>query len=242
MKFIEKLTKGKRKLIFFDLEGTQTSCEIIAIAAIKVQLDARYMIKQIDDVGFKKYVIPQDKIGHIITKLTGIDDELIKKEGITFEKAIGLFKKYIGKDLDQYMYVTYGNYDKKLLFSTSNKNNSFGMDFIKTISTNYIDFSTFLSKFMKDEKGNNYSLSESIVALGGQFKGIKHDPLSDTKNLVQLYDLFSKNKVMLKAEYKRLICNDPKLPKPISNAIKKLLSNQNVTPKDFEQYIDDYIK
>ena len=47
MKFLENVLNCKRKLIFFDLEGTQTTSEIIAIAAIKVTLDARYNVKKL---------------------------------------------------------------------------------------------------------------------------------------------------------------------------------------------------
>jgi hypothetical protein len=78
--------------------------------------------------------------------------------------------------------------------------------------------------------------------LGGTFKGLKHDPMADTVNLVQVYDLFTKNKAAVKERYKHLISTDPKLPKPIANIIKKLDSGQNVSPKDFQQYIDDYLK
>ena len=66
--------------------------------------------------------------------------------------------------------------------------------------------------------------------------------MADAINLVQVYDLFTKNKTIVKDRYKKLISNDPKLPKPLVNVIKKLNSGQNVTPKDFQQYIDDYLK
>ena len=138
--------------------------------------------------------------------------------------------------------VTYGNYDKKLLFETCKINDSYRLDDAKRIGANYVDLSLFISKFMKDDKNNLLSLSECVEMLGGSFKGLKHDPMADTINLVQVYDLFTKNKNIVKDRYKKLICSDPKLPKPLQNVIKKLNSGQNVTPKDFQQYIDDYLK
>jgi hypothetical protein len=66
--------------------------------------------------------------------------------------------------------------------------------------------------------------------------------MADTLNLIQVYDLFTKNKSTIKERYKKLISNDQKLPKPIANIMKKLNSGQNVTPKDLEQYIEDYLR
>lgn len=242
MKFIEKLTKGKRKLIFFDLEGTQTTCEIIAIAAIKVELDAKYNIKKIDKKGFKIYVKSKGEIGPVVTRLTGITENLLKKEGVSFNKAIDGFIKYIGKNHNDYTYLTYGSYDKKLLFATSNINNNYQIDFIKDISTNHVDFAVFLSKYMKDENNNSYSLTESISTLGGNPLGKKHDPLDDTRNLILLYELVIKNISILKEQYKKLIYQNQKIEVPVQKVIKKLQNHETVTPEDFEQYINEYFK
>lgn len=242
MKFVEKLTKGKRKLIFFDLEGTQTSCEIIAIAAIKVELDAKYNIKKIDKKGFKVYVKSKDKIGPVVIKLTGITEDILKKQGVSFNIAIDGLKKYIGKNHKDYTYLTYGNYDKKLLFETCNLNESYAIDFIKDIAINHVDFASFLSKYMKDENNNSYSLVESIKVLGGTPLGKKHDPFDDTRNLIQLYELVIKNIPILKEQYKKLIYQNPKVEEPVFKVIKKLQNNENVTPKDFEHFVDEYFK
>jgi inhibitor of KinA sporulation pathway (predicted exonuclease) len=242
MKFLENLLKCKRKLVFFDLEGTQTTAEIIAIAAIKVTLDAKYNIKKIDEKGFKKYVKSQGSIGPVVTRLTGINEDLLNDLGISYQKAFDAFMTYVGKDINDCIFITYGNYDKKLLFQTCKVNDDYRIDDIKKITTNYADLSLFISRFMKDDKNNLLSLSECVEMLGGTFKGLKHDPMADTVNLVQVYDLFTKNKAAVKERYKHLISTDPKLPKPIANIIKKLDSGQNVSPKDFQQYIDDYLK
>ena len=242
MKFLEELLKCKRKLVFFDLEGTQTTSEIIAIAAIKVTLDNKYNIKKIDEKGFKKYVKSKGEIGPVVTKLTGINEDLLEDLGVPFQKAFDAFVSYIGKDFNNCMFVAYGNYDKKLFMQTSIVNDEYRIEDVKKIAANYVDFSLFLSKFMKDDKNNLLSLTEAVEMLGGTFKGLKHDPLSDTVNLIQIYELFLQNKAMVKERYKQLICSDPKLPKPLVNVIKKLNSGQNVSPKDFQQYIDDYLK
>ena len=40
-------------------------------------------------------------------------------------------------------------------------------------------------------------------------------------------------------EYKKVLSNYGKYPRPIANILKKLNANQNVTPVDFEKYIED---
>ena len=242
MKFLENLLKCKRKLVFFDLEGTQTTQEIIAIAAVKVTLDAKYNIKKIDEKTYKKYVKSQGEIGPVVTKLTGINEDLLEDLGVSYKEAFDGFVNFVGRDFANCGFVAYGSYDKKLFFETCKVNEEYRMDDVKTIASNYIDLSLFISKFMKDDKNNLLSLTECVEYLGGSFKGLKHDPMADAVNLVQIYDLFTKNKSMVKERYKKLISNDPKLPKPLANVVKKLNSGQNVTPKDFQQYIDDYLK
>lgn len=242
MKFLENLLKCKRKLVFFDLEGTQTTTEIIAIAAIKVVLDAKYNIKKIDEKKFKVYVKSKGEVGHVVSKLTGINDELLADLGISYQEAFDKFMAFVGKDLRTSMFVTYGNYDRKLFFETCKINDNYRIEDVQYMMSNYVDLSLFISKFMKDDKNNLLSLSECVEMLGGGFQGLKHDPMADTLNLVQVYDLFTKNKNIVKERYRKLISSDPKLPKPVANVLKKLNSGQNVTPKDFQQYIDDYIK
>ena len=147
MKILINALKNKRKLIFFDLEGTQFSQEIIAIAAIKVTLDAKFNIKKIDKKGFKQYVKAKDEVGTFVSKLTHITDSQLKKEGITFEKAINLFKSYVGANPEEYTFICYGNYDLRLFFNTSHKNDNYGETFIKIISKNCLDFSNFSSTY-----------------------------------------------------------------------------------------------
>lgn len=239
MKILINALKNKRKLIFFDLEGTQFSQEIIAIAAIKVTLDAKFNIKKIDKKGFKQYVKAKDEVGTFVSKLTHITDSQLKKEGIAFEKAINLFKSYVGTNPEEYTFICYGNYDLRLFFNTSHKNDNYGETFIKIISKNCLDFSNFSSTYIKDNKGNKCSLIESIVALNETPLTNEHDPLVDTKNLIILFSAFLNKKEEVAREYKKVLLNYGKYQKPIINILKKLSAGQNVSPQDFDQYIND---
>ena len=192
MKELINILKGKRKLLFFDLEGTQETKEIIAIGASKVNLDAKFFIKSFDKKGFKQYVKSNGEIGKFV-----ID------------------------------------------FTTCQLHNDYGRNFIDIICKNYLDLSNFSSRFVKDNNFNKCSLVESIVNLDGTPLKNEHDPLVDTKNLIILFDLLTKNKQALMREYKKVLSNYGKYPRPIANILKKLNANQNVTPVDFEKYIED---
>lgn len=239
MKQLDIVLKNKRKILFFDLEATQESKEVIAIGAIKVNLDAKNFIKSKDKTGFKKYVLSNGPIGKYVENLTHINQDYLNKNGIKYTEMLDKLEKYIGKNIDDFLFVSYGNFDIKLLYFELEKTNNYKIDFIKKISKNYLDFSEFVSKFIKDNNGNKCSLIEAIVNLNGTPYKNEHDPLIDTKNLILLFDLFSKNKSIIAFEYKKVLSNYGKYPRPIANIIKKLNANQNVTPTDFEQYIND---
>lgn len=239
MKILGKLLKDKRKVIFFDLEGTQSTSEIIAIGAIKVTLDAKYNINKVSK-GFETVVKSQGKVGFFVEKLTGLTDEIVSKQGVSYEVMMKKLLKYIGKDINDYVFVAYGNYDKTMFIKTDLLHNNIHNDFINIMCKNYVDFSKFISQFMKKD-GQTYSLIEAIIELNGHPVGKQHSALDDTRNLIVLYESVIKNKVMLEQHYRNYIKNDPRLPKPILNVIKKLDSGQNVSPKDFEQYIKDYL-
>ena len=239
MKELINILKGKRKLLFFDLEGTQETKEIIAIGASKVNLDAKFFIKNFDKKGFKQYVKSNGEIGKFVTDLTNINEKTLKEKGITFEKMIDKFKSYVGKNPEDFLFITYGNFDLKLLHTTCQLHNDYGRNFIDIICKNYLDLSNFSSRFVKDNNFNKCSLVESIVNLNRTPLKNEHDPLVDTKNLIILFDLLTKNKQALMREYKKVLSNYGKYPRPIANILKKLNANQNVTPVDFEKYIED---
>ena len=241
MKILNKELKDRKKIIFFDLEGTQTSKEIIAIGAIKATLDAKNDILKYDKKGFSIYVKAQNKIGYVVMRLTKISEDTLHDKGVPFNKAIDSLRKYIGKNPENYTYIAYGNYDKTLLYETSVRNDKYGYDLVEIISHNYFDYAKFMTKFIKNETGQTPSLVDAILALDGKPTGNIHNALCDTQNLLYLYKLVKENRSTLKLRLKEAFLKTS-LPTPVLNILKKLNSNQNVTPIDYDQYIDDYLK
>ena len=72
--------------------------------------------------------------------------------------------------------------------------------------------------------------------------GTAHDPEVDAINLANLYDAFLSNINLVAEEYKKhLRLHSGNLPYPVEKAIIKLASGENVTAKEFEDNIKEYL-
>ena len=91
MKNLKRIVGNRKTLVFIDLEGTQFSHEMIAIGAVKVDLHKDCSVKKIHK-GYYTLVLPKNKIGRVVTDLTGLTDAEVKKDGIRFRAAIQNFK------------------------------------------------------------------------------------------------------------------------------------------------------
>ena len=157
MKKFERLLKGHKSLVFLDFEGTQFSHEMIAIGATHVIIDRHGYIKK-HKKPFRAYVKAHNRVGKIVTDLTGITDEMLKQKGVSFFTAMSDLKKYVGLSFRKSSFITFGNHDMKILSSSISYSFDFPKETVQCIQQNYIDFSAFISEFMRDDKGNPLSL------------------------------------------------------------------------------------
>lgn len=241
MKKFEKLLKGHKSLVFLDFEGTQFSHEMIAIGAFHVTIDKNGYIKK-NKKPFRIYVKAHNRVGKIVTDLTGITDEQLKKEGVSFFTAMSELKKYVGLSFKKSSYITFGNHDMKILSSSISYSFDFPKETVQCIQQNYIDFSAFISEFMKDDKGNPLSLIRYCDAFDVKQVGPAHDPAVDAENLAWLYDATMRKSDLLLEEYKKVLKSFNHFPQPVSNIIKKLANNENVTSEQFDDEIKQYLK
>ena len=72
--------------------------------------------------------------------------------------------------------------------------------------------------------------------------GYHHDPKSDAKNLMLLYDALLKNKSILKKEYIKVLLKNPHLQGPIRKALIKIIKDKNCTNVDFYNFVEEEIK
>ena len=240
MKKFERLLKGHKSLVFLDFEGTQFSHEMIAIGATHVIIDRHGYIKK-HKKPFKVYVKAHNRVGKIVTDLTGITDDMLKQKGVSFFTAMSELKKYCGLSFRKSSFITFGNHDMKILSSSISYSFDFPKEIVQCIQQNYIDFSAFIGEFMRDDHGNPLSLIRYCDAFGVKQAGPAHDPAVDAENLAWLYDATMRHSEILLEEYKKVLKAFNHFPAPVSNVIKKLANNENVTSDEFDNEIKDYI-
>ncbi|MDD4006144.1 MAG: exonuclease domain-containing protein [Bacilli bacterium] len=240
MKELKKAIRGRRHLVFLDLEGTQFSHEMIAIGAVHVVLSKEGTIRKTYP-GFKRIVLAKNNVGKVVVQLTGITNELMKTQGIPYRQAMDELKKYVGRSYSKSLFITYGNHDLRIISQSVSHNLDANKDDAKFIKSNYLDLASFVSQYIKDEKGNSLSLDNSLKIFGIEFDGTKHDPLDDARNLAKLYDAMHKNPGLLAQEYKKVLAKSKNLPSPLPKVINQLAKGKAVTPEDFEKMIDEYI-
>ena len=241
----KKLLKGLKNhkvLVFLDFEGTQFSHEMIAIGGVCVTIDMKTgRIKRRKDP-FKIYVRAKNKIGGYVVQLTGITENILKEKGVVFDTAMKQLKKYVGLNFKKATFITFGNHDLRILNQSIAYNLAYPKDITSQIQKNYFDFSAFISEFIRDEKGNPLSLVRYCELFGVPEAGTAHDPEVDAINLANLYDAFLSNINLVAEEYKKhLRLHSGNLPYPVEQAIIKLASGENVTAKEFEDNIKEYL-
>lgn len=241
MKKFERLLKGHKSLVFLDFEGTQFSHEMIALGAFQVVIDNRGYIKK-SKKPFRLYVKAHNRVGKIVTELTGITDDMLKEQGVTFFTAMQEMKKYCGLSFKKSSFITFGNHDMKILSSSVSYSFDYPKDIVQVLQQNYIDFSVFINEFMRDSKGNSLSLVKYCEAFGVKEVGIAHDPAVDAENLAWLYDATMRQSDLLLDEYKKVLKNFNHFPEPVDTVIKKLAVGEDVTHTEFEEAIKKYLK
>ena len=240
MKKFDRLLKGHKNIVFLDFEGTQFSHEMIAIGAVSTVIDRNGRIKKMKKP-FKILVKAKNKVGKYVATLTGITDELLAKEAVSFAKAIDALKKYVGIPFKKSSFVTFGSHDLTILNRSISYNFDFNKEACSNIQKNYIDFLAFIGEFVKDPKGNQISLVHFCQMFGVKEAGPAHDPSVDAVNLANLYDAVMSNKDTLLDEYKKVLGKFSHFPEPVNKVVQSLVSGESVSPEDFEQEIKKYL-
>ena len=241
MKALDKHLNYVKTLCFLDLEGTQFSHEMIALGAVKVSIRKDGTIRKIHR-GIYTLVKAKNKVGSVVTDLTGITDAQLKKDGISFRQTIDMLKKYMGRDYSKCKYVTFGSHDIRIISQSQAYNLDVKKEDVQILIKHNFDLSEFLSAYVKDENNNNYSLANFLKVFHLEFKGTQHNALMDAINLAYLYDAFLKNKDIVKEEYIKVLAKMRHLPDPVHDVLQQLVDKKNVSYEDFENYVDQSLK
>ncbi len=241
MKEINSILNDRKEIIFLDFEGTQESQEIIAIGAISAKLDNKNKIKSFSPL-FKTYIKSKESIGKVVTNLTGITEDFLSNNGVSFEEAINKLKKFLKFNYYGKVFATYGNFDMRLLRVTSELHNMFHDELIMQILKNHWDFATFLARFMRNSKGSFLSLKDSLATFKESFIGDEHDPSYDAYNLGLLYKAFTTKQNIVHEEFKKILDMNSHLPWPIIKVIQKINISGNCTKEEYLEFIKEYLK
>lgn len=241
MQALNKYLMNRKTLCFLDLEGTQFSHEMIAIGAVKVSLKKDGTIKKIHK-GYYTLVKAKNRVGSVVTNLTGITDKDLKEKGISFRSAVDNVKKYMGREFTKCLFVTFGNHDVRIISQSLAHNLDAKKDDVEVLIKHNFDLADFLNTYLKDENNNNLSLAHMLEKFKINFKGTQHNALADAINLAYLYDAFLKNKDILAVEYRKTLGMYRHLPEPIHRAVERLANGETVKPEEFDEYIKDSIQ
>lgn len=240
MKSLIKFLNKRKHILFIDLEGTQFSHEMIAFGAVKVDLDRNYRVKKIYK-GIKYYVKSVGPIGKFVQDLTGITPATINEKGISYKEALEKIKKYCGLSFKKMAFMTFGNHDLRILAKSLEASPNANKEIAYQIIHNNIDLAAILSQYIKDDKGNPYSLVNYLKLFGVEPTGISHDPLNDAKDLLLLYKVVLKSDEKIYEEYLKVLKNMKHFPDPVHNAIVKLVNGEIVTSDEFKKSVRNYI-
>ena len=241
MKALDKQLNHVKTLCFLDLEGTQFSHEMIALGAVKVNIRKDGTVKKIHR-GIYTLVKSKNRVGKVVTDLTGITDNQLKNNGIPFRVAVDQLKKYMGRDFTKCKYVTFGSHDLRIISQSLAYNLDAKKEDVQVLIKHNFDFAEFASNYVKDENNNTYSLTNFLKVFNVEFRGSQHNALADALNLVYLYDAFLKNKDILEDEYMKVLAKMRHIPEPIHLILQDLLEKKSVTLEEFEQHVHESLE
>lgn len=240
MKKLGKLLKNKRAIIFLDFEGTQFSHEMISLGAVICNIKSDGKIKRYHKP-FEIYVKPKNKIGKYVIDLTGITEEKLKTDGVSFKEAMEKFRKYCGSYFKSAAFATFGGHDIRIINQSIAYNIDAPVELCRHIQKNHIDLSEIISEFIKDENGNPMSLVNYCKLFSVEEAGPAHNAIVDALNLAHLYEKFTTDKILILDEYKKVLKKMKHLPPPVTQVINRLVSGKDVSAEEFELELRDYI-
>lgn len=242
MNKLRKLLKGNTRICFLDFEGTQFSHEMIALGAVYVTLNPKTLrVKKIKDP-FHVYVKAKNPIGNYVVNLTGITQEKLNAEAVSFNEALIKLKKYIGISFKKTSFATFGSHDMRILNQSISYNFTFPKEVCQQIQKFNIDLSAFFNEFIKDDRGNALSLIHLCELFEVKQAGPAHDARVDACNLMGIYEAFLEKRNLVMERYLNVLQKPYKnLPEPIGEAIAKLARGEDISAEEFKTAIVKYL-
>lgn len=240
MKALNKALRGKTKICFMDFEGTQIEGQMIALGAFKCDLYGDGTTKK-RYPGITTLVKSKDRVGYYVRQLTGITDWDLSHKGVAFSAAIEQLRRYVGPNPEDYIYCCYGNNDLRIINQSYLIDTDADLEFLRLIKRNFLDYASFLKRFVSDEHNNTISLGNALKMFGVNFVGVAHKPLDDAHNLMLLYDAVLNNHDILMRQFELTLTKSHSMPTPIRKLMDELEKKGQVNKEDFERFIKEAI-
>ena len=230
-------TKNVDALVFMDLEATSFTSEMIEIGAYLAEINKDGSIKKVH-APFKRYVKAKHQVGFHVAQLTGITDEKLRNEGEDFPAVLSSFRKYVGKFWDSCRFVTFSEHDMVIVKNTMAQYRDLNPSYARNIYRHHLDLQRLLDRYIQDQNGNPYSLTNYLKVFGLEFDGKAHDAIYDALNLLDLYKVAREGKEIFIKEYKNVLCGAKTRP-VVKEIIHMLSEGKTVTPEMFDALLED---
>lgn len=240
MEIFLKETKNVDALVFMDLEATSFTSEMIEIGAYLAEINKDGSIKKVH-APFKRYVKAKHQVGFHVAQLTGITDEKLRNEGEDFPAVLSSFRKYVGKFWDSCRFVTFSEHDMVIVKNTMAQYRDLNPSYARNIYRHHLDLQRLLDRYIQDQNGNPYSLTNYLKVFGLEFDGKAHDAIYDALNLLDLYKVAREGKEIFIKEYKNVLCGAKTRP-VVKEIIHMLSEGKTVTPEMFDALLEDSFK
>ena len=241
MKALRQAMKHHTTAVFFDLEATGISHEIIEIGAFKAILYPDGRIKKVLKP-YHAYVLPKTRVTHTVTKLTGITDAFLIENGIPFRVMQKGLAKYVGKDYKNAIFICYGDQDPQMFIHSAEHNMDASMEEAKFVSHHCFDFLRFFSHYITGEDGNPINLTKASELFGVKPYGKAHAATSDAYALMKVYEGFLEKKDLVVTEYEKTLCRGRGIPDVFRVLIDKLESGETVDREFFRNAIKETLE
>ena len=241
MKALVNALKKRTTAVFFDLEGTGTSHEIVEIGAIKAILKPDGSIKKIFKP-FHSYVMPKAKMGSYVSSLTGLTDAFLMKNGTPFRVMQKSLSKYIGKDYKNTVFVCYGDQDPHMFISSAENNMDASMEEAKFVAHHCFNFLSFFSRYVTGDDGNPINLTRACDMFEVKPTGKAHTALADAYGLMNLYSAFIEKKDVVAREYRKTLFRGKGLPEPFRIALTKLQNGESIDLEGFDAILKESLE
>ena len=223
-----------------DLEATSFTSEMIEIGAYLAEINKDGSIKKVH-APFKRYVKAKHQVGFHVAQLTGITDEKLRNEGEDFPAVLSSFRKYVGKFWDSCRFVTFSEHDMVIMKNTMAQYRDLNPSYARNIYRHHLDLQRLLDRYIQDQNGNPYSLTNYLKVFGLEFDGKAHDAIYDALNLLDLYKVAREGKEIFIKEYKNVLCGAKTRP-VVKEIIHMLSEGKTVTPEMFDALLEDTFK